>query len=118
LLAYFDQQGIFPHDIAGALRAYVRNPSASSCSDHDLLRALRRYDAKDTGVRHLEDLPQDALFSLHASRSRQLFQKGKKIRTRYHCLELISHKEYFVSALAEVVQQPTPSEMKLQKTGS
>ena len=103
LLSRFDNQGVFPPDIAGALRAYIRNPSASSCSDHDLLRALRRYDKPESGVRHLEDLPPQSLFTLNASRSGQVFRKGKKIRTRFHCLEVNSQKEYFVSALAEVV---------------
>ena len=104
MLSHFDGQGVFPHDITGALRSYIRNPAASSCSDHALLRALRRYDPQDSAVQHLEDLPPQAIFSLHASRSGHVFRKGKKIRTRFHCLELNSRKEYYVSALAEVIR--------------
>ena len=107
LLAWFVQQGIFPHDIRSALREYMSDPAASSCADHNLLRALRRYDEKNSHVRHLEDLPADALFTMHASLSGLVFRKGKKLRTRFHCLEIRSKREYFVSALAEVVLKAT-----------
>jgi SprT protein len=103
LLEAFAHDHIFPGDVLSALKVYLRNPAASSCSDHDLLRALRRYDQNDSPVRHLEDLPPEALFRLHASRSGQVFKKGPRIRTRYHCLEIRSQREYFVSPLAEVI---------------
>jgi hypothetical protein len=84
LLDYFLKQDIFPSDVVGALTSYIQNPAASSCSDHDLLRALRKYDRKEMQhVLHLEDVPKDALFRLHASRSKQLFQKGDLLRTRF-----------------------------------
>ena len=107
LLDYFLKQDIFPGDVVGALTSYIQNPAASSCSDHDLLRALRKYDRKEMQhVMHLEDLPKHSLFRLHASRSKLLFQKGDQVRTRFHCIEMNTQREYFVSPLAEVVVHP------------
>jgi SprT protein len=104
LLNYFLQQNIFPDDLVNALSSYVKNPAASSCSDHDLLRALRRYDKKEMmNVHHLEDLPTNALFRLRSSRSKLVFKKGEQIRTRFHCIEINSRREYYVNPLAEVI---------------
>ncbi len=104
LLNYFLQQNIFPDDLVKALSSYVQNPAASSCSDHNLLRALRKYDQKEmTDVCHLEDLPKDAFFRLRSSRSKLIFKKGEQIRTRFHCMEIKSMREYYVNPLAEVI---------------
>jgi SprT protein len=104
LLNYFLQQHIFPDDLVNALTSYIKNPAASSCSDHDLLRALRKYDKKEmTDVHHLEDLPQHTLFRLRSSRSQLVFKKGNQVRTRFHCIEIKSRREYYVNPLAEVI---------------
>ena len=109
LLASFLEQHIFPQDVVGALTSYILNPAASSCSDHDLLRALRKYDKKESlHVMHLEDIPKHTLFRLHASRSKLLFKKGDQVRTRFHCLEMNTKREYFVSPLAEVIVHHVP----------
>lgn len=120
LLDYFLKQDIFPGDVVGALTSYIQNPAASSCSDHDLLRALRRYDRKEmTHVMHLEDLARHTLFRLHASRSGQLFQKGDRVRTRFHCIEVNSQREYYVSPLAEVVVHQLPgNSIRTKDTGT
>ncbi|REJ85361.1 MAG: sprT domain-containing protein [Bacteroidetes bacterium] len=104
LLGYFIQQNVFPQDMEAVLKEYLKNPSASSCSDPDLHRILKKYDQSlKSGVIHLEELPRDSLFYLHQSKSGQLFKKGKRLRTRFHCLELNSGREYLVNALSEVV---------------
>ena len=109
LLDYFIQLGVFPPDLVGALTSYVKNPAASSCSDHDLLRALRKYDKKESlHVQHLEDLPKQTLFRLHSSRSGLIFRKGEQIRTRFHCVELTTKREYYVNPLTEVVVHEIP----------
>ena len=116
LLDYFLKQDIFPGDVLKALTSYIQNPAASSCSDHDLLRALRKYDRKEMQhVMHLEDLPKNTMFRLHASRSKLLFQKGDQVRTRFHCIEMNTQREYFVSPLAEVVVHPVPETGLLRK---
>jgi SprT protein len=104
LLKDFMFKGVFPDDINSALVKYIHNPAASSCSDHDLLRSLRKYDRKAEHIFHLEDLPQDTLFCLHQSKSGYVFKKGHKIRSRFNCLEVKSNRIYFVSPLAEVMR--------------
>lgn len=102
LLKIFIIKGIFPDDIKTALANYILNPAASSCTDHELLRTLRKYDKREENVFHLEDLPENSLFALNQSRSGYVFRKGHKIRSRFHCLEINSNRIYFVSPLAEV----------------
>jgi len=119
LLNYFLKQNIFPPDLVGALTSYMRNLAATSCSDLDLMRALKKYNAKkEADIQHLEDLPQHTLFKLHSSKSKLIFKKGEKIRTRFHCLEMTTKREYFVNPLAEVVVQEIPQEgLQLRVSG-
>jgi hypothetical protein len=105
LLKDFIRQNIFPDDIRSALITYTENPSASSCTDLNLFRALKRYDG-NRGLLHLEDLPENSIFKLNNSRPNLLFKKGHKIRSRYHCVEMKTDKVYFVSPLAEVTLKP------------
>ncbi len=102
LLSDFIIKGIFPTDINIALSNYIQNPAASSCSDHNLLRTLRKYDERTENIVHLEDLQENTIFSLYQSRSGLIFKKGHKIRSRFHCIEMNSKRVYFVSPLAEV----------------
>lgn len=97
LLKKFVGKDIFPRDVEYALMKYMRNPKASSCSDQDLYRVLRRYDENE--VLHLEELPMDALFKMGTGR---VFRKGIKKRTRYLCQEVESRQLYYVSGVAEV----------------
>ena len=119
LLEYFLQQHIFPSDLVGALTSYIKNPAASSCSDHDLLRALRKYDKKESlNLQHLEDLHMDTLFRLYSSRSGLIFRKGKQMRTRFHCTEITTKREYVVNPLAEVVVHEVPEQgLQLKVSG-
>lgn len=105
LLGNFVSRRIFPDDISIALSSYLKNPAATSCSDHNLFRTLKKYDSKIDGqeVFHLEELPTNSHFTLYQSRSGMLFEKGDKMRTRYRCKELNTKREYYVSGLAEVV---------------
>lgn len=90
---------IFPEDIKTAVSSYLSNPSASSCTDLDLYRALQRYDKAKEGHVVLEHLPQDRLFALSSGR---IFEKGPKLRKRYRCIERPSGKVYLFNPLAEV----------------
>ncbi|HRH65220.1 MAG TPA: sprT domain-containing protein [Bacteroidia bacterium] len=103
LLLPFVSGGMFPDDVRGALSKYLHNPSASSCTDHDLMRALKKHDTlKLQPVIHLEELPEKTVFRIHQSRSDLTFLKGQRRRTRYQCLELKTKRIYFVNALTEV----------------
>jgi len=91
------QNGVFPGDIAKALYATIHSPAASSCSDHHLVRVLKKYDQKNTLL--LEEIPANARFAINGNR---IFVKGDKLRKRYRCLEEHSNRIFLVSAIAEV----------------
>ena len=90
---------VFPVDILPILVQYLENPKASSSADHHLSKVLKKYDPPDTTLR-LEELPFDAVFTLHGRRT---FQKKEKMRTRYRCICLNTNRIYLVSANAPVV---------------
>lgn len=89
---------IFPKDIVDAIANYMNNPAASSCTDLNLSRVLRKYDNKVGESVHIEDLPEHSIFSLQNGRT---FQKGEKLRKRFKCVELSTNKTYLVHPLAE-----------------
>ncbi len=93
---------IFPDRLLRILHKHIQNPSASSSADHMLSAALQQYDPPDNTVR-LEDLPFDAVFTLHG---RRLFRKKEKARTRYRCVCQQTNRVYLVSAVAPVVLMP------------
>jgi hypothetical protein len=97
LLQGFFNRHIFPQDVEDALKRYVLNPKASSCSDHALYRVLKKHDTKP--VIHLEEIPVHSIFEF---RNYGLFKKGVKRRTRYVCTHLQSKREYLISGIAEV----------------
>lgn len=90
-----------PLDILYALRKYMSNPAASSCSDVTLMRTLKLYDKKDESDNNvlLERVPHLSHFLYNGSR---VFEKGEKLRKRYRCKELSSGNVYLFSPLAEV----------------
>jgi SprT protein len=99
LLGQFLQQNIFPPDIQAELLQSLQNPAASSCAEDGLLRVLRRYDAKDSFHRLVEELPINALFRTNDGR---VFQKGEKLRKRFKCEEVKTGKVYLFSPVYEV----------------
>lgn len=98
ILFQFISMDIFPQDIEYALENYILNPKASSCSDQELYRTLKKYDV--IKILHLEELPIGSIFRIKGND--KIFKKGKRQRTRYLC-ECINEKRiYTVSAIAEV----------------
>jgi hypothetical protein len=97
---------IFPIELEAAIKAYLILPKASSCGDPNLMRVLATYDT----VRpvFVEHLPERTHFSLDDER---VFEKGKKLRKNYECLEIKSQRKYLVSAIATVkkVHESKPS---------
>lgn len=90
------EKGILPEDITLALTNYLKNAKASSCADDKLYRVLCRYDKKR--ALRLEELKTGDLFKLNG----KIFVKGKKLRSRFECEALPSHKKYRVLGLADV----------------
>jgi len=77
------------------LRRYMSDPAASGCTDHNLRRALKKF--KDNGRMMVEEMPEGSLFDLDG----KTFKKGRLLRKNYECIEILSHRRFFVSAVAE-----------------
>jgi hypothetical protein len=88
--------GILPSDVQTALDRYMNLPKASTCSDPNLFRALRRYDS-ETERSLVEELPLGCLFRLQNG---MVLRKGAQRRTRFLCTEHLSGKQYLVHCLA------------------
>jgi len=101
LMLPFVAPEVFPADILPVLIQYLENPKASSSADHHLSKVLKKHDPPDPAIR-LEELPLDAIFTIHGKRS---FRKKEKIRTRYRCICLKTNRIYLVSAGAPVIQE-------------
>ena len=98
LLKDFLDPAIFPADVLHMLKKAMPDLPASSCSDEDLMRVLKRYD-KDNGLRMVEQLPEGSVFAVDDNK---LFRKGKKLRKRFHCIELNTGRQYLFSPIYEV----------------
>ena len=93
----------FPPDLAHAIERYMNNPAASSCTDINLMRALKKYDDdKDKNIFHLEDLPLESVFRLADEKNKARYRKGERLRKRFRCIEINSQTLYLVSPIAEV----------------
>jgi SprT protein len=95
---FFDVH-VFPDEIKRAFAAYLENPAASSCSDDELSRALKRYDKNRQHLFHLEDLPYKSMFRY----SGRYFEKGERLRKRFRCRELSSGHLYLFNPITEVL---------------
>jgi SprT protein len=98
LIQPFLTTDIFPLEVFSALRRYMNNPAASSCSDLNLLRTLKLHDENSDTV-FLEYLPFNAVFLFNATR---VFQKGEKSRKRFKCREISTGNVYLFNPLTEV----------------
>ena len=99
ILASFISKKIFPVDIEKELLKTLKNPAASSCAEAPLTRVLKRYDPHKPGVYLLEELPDESLFRF---KNGQVYQKEKKIRTRFLCKDIATKKQFLFSPITEV----------------
>ena len=90
---------IFPNDILSKLAIHIKNPSASTDSDINLVVALNKYDYFNDNKIFLNDLSEDYLFEYDEER---IFLIQRKLRKRYICKELSTGKEYLFSPVARV----------------
>ncbi len=100
LLSPFIERKIFPDDVAIAVRKYLHDPAASSCTDVNLHKALKRHDPIKEGWIFLEDLPPMAQFKIHNGKS---FIKGHQLRKNFECYDLHSRHKYFIHPTMEVM---------------
>jgi len=91
------QQNLLPNDVHSALNRYLKNPKASSCTDANLVRTLRNYDASQEQML-VEEIPSNEIFETQDGRR---FMKLEKMRTRFRCQELKTGKIYLVPGLMQ-----------------
>lgn len=96
LMRPFLSRDVFPADVLEALEHHLHDAPASSCTDHNLLRILRRYDPDP--VLFVEELEERSIFRLNG----KLFVKGARLRTRFKCRCLNDRRTYHIDAVAEV----------------
>jgi len=100
LMLNFLEKDIFPADLESELKKSIKNSKASTGSEINLSRIIKKYD-KHNGKTTLEELPENSLFILEDGKR---FKKGPKQRTRYKCLNIDNRKIYLVHALSTVKQ--------------
>lgn len=101
LLNKFHGKQIFPDDIQHALQNSMRDLSASTCSDPNLYKILRKYD-EVTHTLMVEDMEIGDLFRTHEGR---IFKILAKRRTRYECLDVKTAKKYLFPSIYEVYKE-------------
>lgn len=94
------KMGILPRDIEQGLLNSFSNMKASSCTDIQLQRVLKKYDVFEDDEILLEKLPKYSKFILNS----RVYFKGDLRRTRFLCKEELTGKQYLIYKLA-VVQQ-------------
>ncbi len=103
MMTPFLEQQVFPQELQTVIITYLNNPSASSCTDLRLSRALKQYDFSPDHSR-LEELPRNTVFTIKDGRR---FKKGDQLRKRFRCECLDNGNIYLFSPLAEVVVSAT-----------
>lgn len=88
----------FPPNIVPLLAKYFKNPKASSDTDVDLVRALKKYDRKNNQL-YIYNLRHGDIFE---SGKGKIFKFDKKLVKRYKCLEIKSNKYYLFNANSEI----------------
>lgn len=101
LMRPFLSREIFPADVLHRLEHHLNDAPSSSCTDHDLMRVLRRYDADP--LPFLDELRESTVFRFQ----QKIFVKGPQLRKRYKCKCLNDRRIYLIDPTAEVhVDQP------------
>lgn len=96
LMRPFMSRAVFPADVLRALEHHLYDAPASSCTDHNLMRVLRKYDRDPKPF--LEDIPTNTIFRFNE----RIFVKGPQLRKRFKCRCLNDRRIYFIDPLAEV----------------
>ena len=86
-------QNVFPKDLIPPVKAYAKNPKASSAGDAVLYAALRNYNADAHLQTSLADLPFGETFSFQ----KRIFRKGETRRTRVLCEDIQTGRKYLIS---------------------
>lgn len=88
---------VFPELIQRQLALHLKNPKASTSSDINLVKALRKFDKKT--ILTISDIADGSIFETANGKK---YLKEKKIRKRYQCKSLSNNKRYLFSPIVEV----------------
>lgn len=99
LMNPFLNHTVFPGDLLESVKKYLDNPAATSCTDVNMLRALKKYDKTNGEWLHLEDLDTNTRFRIKTGR---IFIKGKLVRKNFLCVETRTKHKYTLNPLIEV----------------
>ncbi len=102
LMQEFIVMNVFSEDLTKEISKSLINSKASSMSEVNLYRVLKKYDDKSNeteGVVELENLHEGVVF---VTKNGQLFRKGGKQRVRYKCLNLNNNRWYLFHPLTPV----------------
>ena len=97
LMLPFLNNSIFPDNILSKLAKHMKNPSATTDSDIDLVISLSKYDQHNDSV-FLFDVMSESLFEFN----NQIYKKIGKLRKRYICKDIIKNKKYLFSPVTRV----------------
>ena len=89
----------FPEDILKVLSTHIILPKASTFSDFELVKVLKKYD--DVMSLTVSDIEMGEPFKLSNGKS---FIKGVKLRKRFRCVEQQTNKVYLFHPFAEVIR--------------
>jgi hypothetical protein len=103
LMNPFLEKGIFPERIEFALRRYMNNPAAASCTDIHLLKVLKEFDPVSKMV-FVSTVPMGGIFKMKTGRE---FQKITLLRKRFKCKEIATGAIYLFSPVTEVFYEAT-----------
>ncbi len=104
LMRPFLSREVFPADVLRMLVLHLDDAPSSSCTDHGLMRVLRRYDPEPRPF--LEELEDNTVFRFND----KLFVKGRQLRKRFRCRCLNNRRIYLIDPTAEVhLEQPLAS---------
>jgi hypothetical protein len=100
LMLNFLSNDYFPADILMLLSRHMINPKASTFTDLELSKVLRKYD--QVKLFTLSDLAVGESFK---SVNGKIYIKGERIRKRYKCIEYKTNRIYLFHPLSEVIKQ-------------
>ena len=90
---------VFPEDILTLLQRHLKNPKASTSSDHRLTIALRKYnESNGDNELHLGEIEDGTLFDFNGRK----FKRLHKRRTRVLCEDLKTKRKYLIPIQAVV----------------
>ena len=90
---------IFPDEILSRLAHYLKNPSATTDSDINLVISLSKYDLEENDNMFLFDISNEDLFQHN---EKKIYKKIGKLRKRYLCEDIATSKKYLFSPVARV----------------